>query len=119
MVIDVKKVFAVDSGAELYGNQVCRLYDTGKIGPMKPLLQGTSKILGLCQGPAGQISKIGTVTLKGVSKNHTLRDVGIFVTGTLYYADKDGYPSSTPSDLYLGFAITNTELFMPDYIIEY
>lgn len=59
------------------------------------------------------VNTTGDVILKGISKGHSN-----LIPGSKYYYDKDGNLSTNSFNTFIGIAISDTEIFIPDYIIS-
>lgn len=99
--MDIKRTYSVTTIATT--GQVVQLQTTGKINNL-PLSSG--KALGIAQNTTG------TVLLKGISKVHA----GL-IPGASYYFDSNGV-ISTNIGIFIGYAVSTTELLVPDYIIN-
>lgn len=100
--MDVKKTYSV--ATTVTTGQVIQLQTTGKINNL-PISGGKS--LGIAQDNSGN------VLLKGVSKVHS----GL-ILGTKYYFDTNGVISTNNTGIFLGVALSSTDLYVPDYIIS-
>lgn len=100
--MDIKRSYVVDT--ILTAQKVCQLLPDGKVNNL-PITTG--KPLGISQNTTG------TVMLKGISKGHSNLTVG-----AKYYYDINGTISTANSGTFIGVAISTTELYIPEYIID-
>jgi hypothetical protein len=100
--MDIKRKYSVSS--ILTTGQVCQLLTSGLVNNL-PISSG--KALGIVQVSTGM------VLLKGISKVHT----GL-VPGTKYYYDTNGVISTTNTGTFIGYALSTTEIYIPNYIIS-
>jgi hypothetical protein len=101
-IMDVKRSYSVET--TLTSGQVCQLLADGKVNNL-PVTTG--KTLGISQ------NSDGAVMLKGVSKCHSGLTIGAF-----YYYNTNGVISTDSNGTFIGIAISDTNLYMPDYIID-
>ena len=100
--MDTKRNYELDT--TITASKVCQLLENGKIKDL-PLDMG--KPIGIAQ------NIIGKVMLKGLSKGH----LGL-TTGSEYFYDTNGDISTDDTGTILGYALSDTELLMIDYIVN-